>query len=115
MSASQTRNTSACRASEAARLSRILRRSSALRQRMDEALVTTDKLPEPAAGSNAESEGDCYSEARGAIDRQRANVMWVVESVEPGLLPADCAPAVPRRCHARGALERISWQRLPVE
>jgi Tfp pilus assembly protein PilX len=55
------------------------------------------------------------SSARRAVDRQRANVLWVVESEEAGLLAADCAPVVPRRCHSRGALERISWQRVPVE
>jgi hypothetical protein len=55
------------------------------------------------------------SSARNAVDRQRANVLWVVESAEPGVLPADCAPVVPRHCHARGALERISWQRVPGE
>jgi hypothetical protein len=55
------------------------------------------------------------SSARRAVDRQRANVLWVVESTDAGLLPADCAPAVPRRCHARGALERISWQRVAIE
>ena len=75
-------------------------------------------LPQPPGARLAGAHFEIVStgsSARGAIDRQRANVMWVVESVEPGLLPADCAPAVPRRCHARGALERISWQRLPVE
>lgn len=55
------------------------------------------------------------SSARHAVDRQRANVMWVVESSAAGVSPADCAPLVPRRCHARGTLERISWQRVPVE
>jgi Tfp pilus assembly protein PilX len=53
--------------------------------------------------------------ARGAVERQRANVMWVVESAQAGLLPADCAPLLARRCHERGALEHISWQRVPVE
>jgi Tfp pilus assembly protein PilX len=51
--------------------------------------------------------------ARQAVDRQRAGVMWVVESGEAA--PADCIPRVPRRCHADGALERISWQRIPAE
>jgi hypothetical protein len=51
--------------------------------------------------------------ARHAIDRQRAAVMRVVDSADA--TPLDCAPIVPRRCHARGALERISWQRIPVE
>lgn len=51
--------------------------------------------------------------ARLAIDRQHADVMWVVESAEA--TPADCAPVVARRCHVRGALERISWQRVAAE
>lgn len=53
------------------------------------------------------------SSARNAVDRQRADVMWVVESSEAA--PTDCAPLVPRPCLARGALERISWQRVAVE
>jgi hypothetical protein len=51
--------------------------------------------------------------ARHAADRQRADVMWIVDSSEA--LPADCAPLVARRCVARGAVERISWQRVPIE
>jgi hypothetical protein len=51
--------------------------------------------------------------ARNAIDRQRAAVMRVLDAADA--TPIDCAPIVPRRCHARGALERISWQRIPVE
>jgi Tfp pilus assembly protein PilX len=51
--------------------------------------------------------------ARHAIDRQRAAVMWVVDSGDA--TPADCAPVVPRRCHARGELERISWQRVAAQ
>lgn len=51
--------------------------------------------------------------ARHAIDRQRADVMWVVDTRDA--TPADCEPVVPRRCHARGVLERISWQRVAVE
>jgi len=54
------------------------------------------------------------SSARHAVDRQRANVLWVVAS-EASLTPADCMPVVTRPCHARGALERVSWQRVPVE
>ena len=50
---------------------------------------------------------------RQALDRQRADVMWIVESAEGAA--ADCAPLVPRRCRARGTVERISWQRVPVE
>ena len=51
--------------------------------------------------------------ARNTVNRQRADVMWVVESSEA--TPTDCAPLVPRRCLTRGALERISWQRGAVE
>ena len=51
--------------------------------------------------------------ARNTVDRQRAAVMRVVDSADA--TPTDCAPVVPRRCHARGALERISWQRVAVE
>jgi len=51
--------------------------------------------------------------ARHAADRQRADVIWVVESDDE--LPADCAPLVPRRCLARGALERSSWQKVAIE
>jgi len=50
---------------------------------------------------------------RHTIDRQRADVMWVVESGEA--TPADCAPLVERRCHARGELQRISWQRIALK
>ncbi|HEX6397594.1 MAG TPA: PilX N-terminal domain-containing pilus assembly protein [Steroidobacteraceae bacterium] len=48
--------------------------------------------------------------ARHSIDRQRADVLWVVDSSDA--IPADCAPVVARRCHARGELERVSWQRI---
>jgi Tfp pilus assembly protein PilX len=51
--------------------------------------------------------------AGNAVDRQRAAVMRVLDSADAA--PTDCAPIVPRPCHARGALERISWQRVAVE
>jgi Tfp pilus assembly protein PilX len=52
--------------------------------------------------------------ARHAIERQRAVVMWVVEgSAASGR--ADCTPLVPRHCHLRGDIERLSWQRVPLE
>ena len=51
--------------------------------------------------------------ARRAIDRQRASVLWVVESAEPVL--SDCAPLAERHCHQSGELERLSWQRVPLE
>ncbi len=51
--------------------------------------------------------------ARRAIDRQRATVLLVVESAEP--VASDCAPLTDRHCHQRGELERLSWQRVPLE
>lgn len=50
--------------------------------------------------------------ARSAIDRQRARVMRVIESVDaPG---ADCDPVAPRvACVAPGSVRRLSWQRIP--
>ena len=49
--------------------------------------------------------------ARGAIDRQRAVVMRVVES--PVAIPTrDCRPITEQHCHQPGELERLSWQRL---
>jgi type II secretory pathway component PulK len=50
--------------------------------------------------------------ARGAIDRQRAVVMWVVES-PVAFSTRECRPIAERHCHPRGELERLSWQRLP--
>jgi len=51
--------------------------------------------------------------ARGIVDRQRAGVMWTVDG-PAGATHADCTPIVPRRCYARGELERLSWQRMPA-
>jgi Tfp pilus assembly protein PilX len=48
-----------------------------------------------------------------AVERQRADVMWIVDA--SGATPADCAPLVARRCFAGGTLERIAWQRVAVE
>jgi hypothetical protein len=48
-----------------------------------------------------------------AVDRQRADVMWLVES--PGAASVDCEPLAPRHCHRPGEIERISWQREAVE
>lgn len=50
---------------------------------------------------------------RGAVDRQRARVMFVVaSSAAPG---ADCEPIAPGvHCAAMGELRRLSWQRLPT-
>jgi hypothetical protein len=52
--------------------------------------------------------------ARRAIDRQRAVVMWVIEGSEDSGR-ADCVPVAPRHCHRRGEIERLSWQRVPLE
>jgi Tfp pilus assembly protein PilX len=52
--------------------------------------------------------------ARHAIDRQRAGVMWIVDT--PGEVnAAECEPVVQRHCHEHGALERLYWQRVPLE
>jgi hypothetical protein len=52
--------------------------------------------------------------ARGAIDRQRAVVMLVVDHAGPAT-GTDCEPAAPGlRCAASGTLQRLSWQRLPA-
>ena len=53
------------------------------------------------------------SSSRQIRDRQRADVMWVVDSSEA--TPLECAPLVARRCQVRGTLERISWQRIAAE
>jgi len=50
--------------------------------------------------------------ARRAIDRQRATVLWVVDSAEA--VVSDCAPLANRHCHRLGVLERLSWQRVPL-
>jgi type IV pilus assembly PilX-like protein len=52
--------------------------------------------------------------ARRAIDNQRAIVMWVVEGTETSGR-ADCVPLAAGHCHRRGDLERLSWQRVPLE
>jgi hypothetical protein len=52
--------------------------------------------------------------ARNAIDRQRAGVLRVVDAGGE-TNAADCEPVAPRQCHERGDLERLYWQRVPVE
>jgi Tfp pilus assembly protein PilX len=52
--------------------------------------------------------------ARGAIDTQRAGILWVMDAPGP-VSAADCEPVARRHCHARGTLERLYWQRLPAE
>ena len=50
--------------------------------------------------------------ARGAVDRQRAIVMLIVEQAAPAA-NTDCEPAAPGvRCATLGELQRLSWQRL---
>lgn len=49
---------------------------------------------------------------RRAVDRQRAAIMRVVDFAGIG---SDCEPLVPRHCHVRGELERLAWQRVPVD
>lgn len=63
------------------------------------------------AGAHLEIVSSGYSGR--ATDRQRADVMRVVAS--PGVPAEDCEPLAPRHCHRAGDLERISWQRMPVE
>jgi hypothetical protein len=52
--------------------------------------------------------------ARGAVDRQRAGVMWVVASPEPAA-GTDCEPLIPRPCLHLHSLRRQSWQRVPAQ
>ena len=65
------------------------------------------------AGAHYEILSTGYA-ARGAVDRQRAIVMQVVDHTAPAA-GADCEPAAPGvRCATAGALQRLSWQRLPA-
>jgi Tfp pilus assembly protein PilX len=64
-----------------------------------------------AAGAHFEITSTGYG-ARRAVDRQRADVLWVVEGTVTG---TDCEPLLPRPCHLRGDLERLSWQRVAVQ
>jgi len=65
------------------------------------------------AGAHFDIESTGHSTRR-AVDRQRATVMLVVSSAAATPLP--CAPEAPGvRCLAGGALERLSWQRVPVD
>lgn len=66
----------------------------------------------PLAGAHFEIVSTGYS-ARGAVDRQRATAMLVVESADA--TPQLCAPVVAARCLAAGQLLVTSWQRLPLE
>jgi hypothetical protein len=52
--------------------------------------------------------------ARGAVDRQRAGVMFVVHSPQP-IAGMDCEPVTPRRCVRLHELRRHSWLRVPAQ
>jgi Tfp pilus assembly protein PilX len=72
-------------------------------------------LPQTAdahrAGAHFEIVSTGFSSRR-AIDRQRADVMLVIDGAGTAL---DCEPSAPVRCLEVGALVRLSWQRIPVE
>jgi Tfp pilus assembly protein PilX len=72
-------------------------------------------LPQAAgaqlAGAHFEVISTGFSGAH-AIERQRADVLLVVAA--PGNT-LDCEPVVPVRCFERGALARLSWQRVAME
>ena len=74
-------------------------------------------LPQAAGGDLAGAHFDVQStgfSTRHAVDRQRAAIMLVVHSADASPLP--CEPDAPGvRCHAARELERLSWQREPVE
>jgi len=80
-------------------------------------LGVASRLPQPPGerlqGASFEILGTGLA-ARGARDRQRMAVMWVVEAPE-GTETADCEPLKPAHCHRAGVLERMSWQRVPLE
>jgi hypothetical protein len=61
------------------------------------------------AGAHFEITSSGFS--RGAVDRQRATIMFVVSATETEAA-ADCAPVSDARCHVLGELVRLSWQRL---
>jgi hypothetical protein len=63
------------------------------------------------AGAHFEIVSTGYGPRR-ARDRQRADVMWVVDATVSG---TDCEPLLPRPCHVRGQIERLAWQRVGIE
>jgi hypothetical protein len=66
------------------------------------------------AGAHFEIVSTGYA-ARRATDRQRAQVLLVV-AAPADVAAADCEPlAAGVRCHRRGELLRLSWQRVPLE
>jgi len=64
------------------------------------------------AGAHFEITSTGYS-ARHAVDRQRAQVMWVLATSSGAA--ADCAPVVPVHCYQPGELVRLSWQRVALD
>jgi len=73
-------------------------------------------LPQAAGAPLAGAHFDIVStgrSVRGAVDRQRAGIMFVVQSPEPAAGTA-CEPLAPRRCAQLHALRRQSWQRVPT-
>lgn len=72
-------------------------------------------LPQAPGASLAAAHFDIVStghSGRGAIDRQRAIVMVIVEHPAP-VLARDCQPATTAACAIAGTLRRLAWQRLP--
>jgi hypothetical protein len=74
-------------------------------------------LPQGAGGDLVGAHFDIQStgySTRRAADRQRVAVMLVMHSADATPLP--CEPDAPGvRCHSVRELERLSWQREPVE
>lgn len=52
--------------------------------------------------------------ARRAVDRQRAHIVFVLESAGNGAV-ADCEPLTLSHCYQRGEVARLSWQRVPLD
>jgi hypothetical protein len=51
--------------------------------------------------------------ARNAVDRQRADVMWIIPAA-PATETTPCTPVVARPCRQLLELRRQSWQRMPA-
>lgn len=64
------------------------------------------------AGAHFEIVSTGFSSRR-AVDRQRATLMWVVESRDATALP--CGTATAPHCFLAGELLQTSWQRVPAE
>ena len=74
-------------------------------------------LPQPAgahfAGAHFEIVSAGFSSRR-AVDRQRAEVLLVIDGTA-STAALDCAPVATVRCLSRGQLVRLSWQHVPAE